>query len=271
MEDRIIYTLQNMSTMSKMNLAFLGYVQSRMEVLKYRTSFIVYGGPGASAWKGNHTDCRCDIITYDTISQLIADYSRNGCAVRLDCGNLTLQEEIPFDVFGKVSIELASNGSNQIEVSSSNVYDYMHEKFPAYAIAASELNLDYADRDYIAIVRNPFNLVPECPKAKTEIVLHHPCIQCGVEKWGECVLKNQMNLYNYSRNSMFLDCNLINTNIHFPTASEIETYISEGYRKFQPYAYGFTLKQLELYLVDLVKPEFREEVRNYVILNSMEG
>jgi hypothetical protein len=270
--ERIIYTLPGMFTKSKLNILLLEFVRQFPHVLKRQTQFFAYGAPSGSFLRGGHGDHLSDILTWNDINTICTGYTRLNCSIRLDFSGLNIGGQIPFDVFGKVTAEMIENGTNQICVSDTEAHDAFKQKYPSFNFVASEFNLEEKERDYRTIVRNAHNFDENLPKTKVEILLHNPCDSCSTSKWGECVLQQQVNILSSTRASAILDCPKLHVNIHYPeNDNEIENYIKLGYLKFQAFNWKQDTKQLEVYLYDLIKDEYRNEARNWILLHYMEG
>lgn len=274
MSNIIYYTLAGIVSKQKINLSIIEYSQKFPNHLKNPTNFIVYGSPGFCAWKGSHNDSIFSYLpTHDELNKIINDYKALGCNIRLDFSNLILCEKnISYDNYAYNLVKIIDDGSNQICVSNSFMYNFVQKNFPNYILIASEFNLDITEKDYFYIVRNNHNLKSITDKNKTEIILHSPCNKCSIDKWSQCIMLNQINIINFNKNMCTLsDCSNLYTNIHINNDQEIEKYKELGYNAFQAFEYIHDLIQLDIYIEDLIKEEYRKEAKNYILLNLNKG
>lgn len=271
---RIIYTLAGMVSKQKINLSMIEYAIKFPNHLKDPVNFIVYGSPGFCAWKGSHNDSiYLSLPTWNELNRISDQYRSLGCNIRLDFSNLILnQENFCYDNYGYNLARLLDDGSNQICISNSYMYDFIQKHFPNYTPIASEFNLDIDERNYFYIVRNNHNLKMITDKNKTEIILHSPCNKCDTNKWSHCIMSNQVNIINFSKNMCTLsECQNLSTNIHMNNDKDIEYYKEVGYTAFQAFEYLHDLIQLDIYIEDLIKEEYKKQAKNYILLNLNEG
>lgn len=244
-------TIPGLYNKHKLNIAFIDYCVKHPDQLIDEVQFTAYGTIPQNVWAGHKNLSRGNVILYNDIFNLINSYNARNTCCRFDCSNLIINP-LDYNVFGKFLLELGNNGSNQIEVSTPEAYDYFTKKFPFYPIVGSEAMIDFAEHmRLIYIVRDEsFNdLLPDnYPKNKVEHIILSPCNLCSCEQRSHCILQESIFINNFSEQSKFNTCSKLN---------------SFSFRVVQKYPYRIQIAEYEsvvdqlcAYVTTLIKSEY---------------
>ena len=252
-----VITLPGLWDHFNLNTLFLQYYnENRYQFIEPKINFIVYGSFPQNTWAGERVSTQPYVLARSVVN-IIDRYSQLGASCRFDCSSLTFDDK-DFNVFGKVMLDNGCNGSNQIEISTPIALEYFSTHYPYYNIVGSQ-RLNASDIDcskLYTLVRNSFNINQqgEVPANKIETIIDNPCDKCSLAQWSECVAIEQININRASKNSVYY-CNNYISNIHYVSAEQnLPT-------KFQFAFYPNTYRQLEMYIVNLILPEYQAEAR----------
>lgn len=252
-----VITLPGLWDSFNLNTLFLQYYnENKYQFIEQRINFIAYGSFPQNTWAGERVSTQPYVLARSIVN-VIDRYSQLGASCRFDCSSLTFDDK-DFNVFGKVMLDSGCNGSNQIEISTPLALEYFSKKYPYYNIVGSQrLNVNDVDSSKLyGLVRNSFNIDQHgsVPLNKVEIIIDNPCDKCDLAQWSECVAIEQMNIDRTSKNSVYY-CNNYTCNIHHVSA------YNNLPQKFQFAFYPNAYRELEMYIVNLILPEYQAEAR----------
>lgn len=244
-----------------------------------------YGCFPGSIWNGGRVVLGS--CTKADIKYVIEELNQRDIAVRFTFTNPLLENVHLFDTFCNLCMELGDNGKNEVLVNSGILEDFIRKMYPKYKILSSttkcindfaliqrELEKDYALVVLDSAMNNRDELFTLDHKEKIELIVNHYCQDnCPRRKEhyaavGRCQLE-------FSEVD-FPACGNINKDFYqimknrsFITAEAIYgRYKESGFYNFKLDGRGFhKYKVLESFVYYLVKPEYRDRVRLFMLKN----
>ena len=242
----------------------------------------VYGCFPGNIWNGGRVILGS--ATRTEIAHVIEEYNRRGIAIRYTYTNPLLERYHVLDTYCNMCMDMADNGLNEVLVNSPALESYLREAYPGYRFISSttkclgdieavreELNKDY----YLVVLDSALNNTEEmwelAPKEKIELIANHYCADnCPRRREHyKAVAKAQLE---YDDSLVFKCENIkrsfqeIQTNCSFISNEDIHgAYREAGFVNFKLDGRGFKrFKVLESFVYYLVKPEYRDFVRNKI-------
>ena len=137
-----------------------------------------------------------------------------------------------------------------------------------YAFDSNILNIfqKYQEIELINIGYNPFEQLKDIDfsqiqnKNKLEISIGH-CQNCSLDKYLECSKSEQKNIYNFSKLSLFTNCQ--NECKNFNYYNDIKPYLKQGIKHFKIISKPNNLTEFNINIIrSFVKPEYQGECIN---------
>jgi hypothetical protein len=188
----------------------------------------------------------------------------------LDCSNPLLNDKDFLDSAMNVMLDTLQNGSNKIIISSIETLNCLKAKYPYYLYIGSEFylasdpELQSLNELYkVKIYHQNLPNYPHIPKNKIQVIINNPCDNCPTV---ECLLNEWQNIYNFKRESYFLNCQKIDITDSSINWELIEKLSEQGYTNFGFNSRGFDLTDINfikrLYIKLFVRPQYQDKVFN---------
>jgi len=260
----------------------------------------VYGSFPSSLWNGGRTfQGKMD---RNFMKEIIRQFNQRGIPIRFTFSNPHIREEHLNDSYCNMCLKIANNGMNEVIVVSPVLEAYIREKYPEFKIISSTCkqirDLDTLkkelEQDYSLVVldynwNNRFEKLEEIPsKERCELLINPCCIpNCPRRKehydyigryhiaLSEHLKKHPNRPFEYEPfycehiTPYFYQTTKHRTHI---TPKDIyEKYVPMGFRNFKiegrslPY-----FSVLESYIYYLVKPEYKDEARLFMLLSKIQ-
>ena len=243
----------------------------------------VYGCFPGSIWNGGRVVLGS--CTRQEMEYAIAEYNKRDIAVRYTFTNPLLEKVHLMDTYCNLCMELGDNGKNEVIVNSPVLEEFIRKMYPDYALISSttkcledirmieqELEKDYSLVVLDSALNNTNELFGLEHKEKIELIANHYCMDnCPRRKEhynavGRCQL-------DFSEVD-FESCGNINRDFYqvMENRSFIRVedlygrYYDAGFCNYKLDGRGFLkYKLLESFVYFLVRPEYRDRVRTYLL------
>lgn len=212
--------------------------------------------------------------------------------LRLNCSNIMLKKEDFYNVMGNLILSLNGSGSNYIEVSNLEFFQYLKEKYPNYKyVFSANANLMHPfnhdilqgliDSEEFDLIELPYNFdlttIQNLPKKYFELQVNSLCPK-SCSYYDECRLAEHEKQYNFSGRTQY-ECvkyNGYDTIKEIINLKDIENiYLPQGYNHFKlidiPAKEAITApdKYINFLVNYFIKPEYQLKV--YKILEGKEN
>lgn len=259
----------------ELHMVFMEYYDTHPEAHLYENSanilLCVQGAFPQVSYSGevNNID---RLMFYEDISHIFTNYHKARISLIIDCSSHFINELNDYDTLGNTILSLANfYGDSAIKVSTNYAYDYFHSKYPnCRMIAAAHYEDDPGDREFF--LRENWNGI-ENAKAKTSRVarrINCICDSCSPEQVLQCQQREDLNATMFSMETMYETCQNLKTNIHI-FSSERDDMSNGGKYFVLPDYHAFPLIQAKEYVKALIKPEFRQEALEWIMLTLKRG
>lgn len=258
----------------ELNTTFMEYFLDHPEMHLYPNSanvnFCVAGSFPQVSYSGevNNTDGLMFHADYMTLFQ---KYHQVHMAVIIDCSSHFINELNDYDVMGNALLTIGNTyGDTGIKVSTNYAYDYFHSKYPnCRMIAAAHYEDDPGDRVFFIKEMWPDIQNTRAHSPRKALRINCVCDGCSLEQRMQCQQKENLDATMFSRETMYTSCQFLTTGIHQvePNQNQMPQKVEEGYKYFiLPNYFMYPMLQAHEYVKNLIKPEYHQEVMNYLML-----
>ena len=260
----------------------------------------VYGTFPSSLWNGGRTfQGRMD---RNFMKEIIKQFNQRGIPIRFTFSNPHIKEEHLNDSYCNMCLKMANNGMNEVIVVSPVLEAYIREKYPEYKIISStckqirdlETLTKELEQDYSLVVldynwNNRFEDLEKIPsKERCELLINRCCIpNCPRRKEhydyiGRYHLALSEHLKKYPNRPFEFEpyyCEYITPYFYQTTKHRTHIKPKDIYEKYVPMGFknfkieGRSLPHfsvLESYIYYMVKPEYKDEARLFMLLSKIE-
>ena len=282
----IYFTLPNFYFNFYINNFFINLSNEKEEFFKEKIIFYnTTGNFPYCYWNGGYNNNYGKGALYN---DFINCSEKNLAPLRFNCSNIFLKEEDFSNTMANLILNLNQNGSNLIEISNLNLYDFLHEKYPDYNFVfspESDLILEQTSETINILLENKLfkiislnenksldiNLLKKIKqKEKIELTVNSYCnINCS--NYLPCRYNSHLNQYNYIKENPYKTCdNSINYQYINPyiTIEDIkEKYLPLGINHFRlSETISDKNDNLFIFLVNyFIKDEFKKDVYEFFI------
>ena len=259
----------------KFNNFFNNYVdnsnknQKEFKLVDNFTVEYVYGAFPWSLWNGGVNSHVGKAVLSQEIEQII---NAINTPIRFDASNILLKEEDYLDIHENAILKI-SNGSNNIyEISNFNLMDYISKMYLNNKFIISnnlqittDLNEDLINtlinNDNIDLINLGYHLIYDISKInnkdKIECMIGY-CYNCSNKQNLICNFQEQQNIYNFSGNSLFINCSSCNKNVDY--YQQILPMYHKGIKHFKIMTSVSNLDDFNINIIkSFIKPEFQGE------------
>ncbi|MCR5739072.1 MAG: hypothetical protein K6G43_04585 [Lachnospiraceae bacterium] len=221
------------------------------------------------------------------IQSILDIYNQRNIPVRFTWTNTLIGEKECYDTYCNLIMRLADNGLNQVLVNSPALEKYLRENYPSFKMISSTTKritdrdrlLEEFEKDYFLVVLDyDLNhdeevlrqIVDSGNAGRCEILVNEVCYPGCPKRKAHYEQQSRLQL-EYDTVTTF-PCPNIQTPRKFSECmdrpafikdTEIDSYIERGFRQFKIAGRGMPEEYLiESYLYFLVRPEYRELVKN---------
>ena len=258
-----------------LNLAFIQFYRQNPHThlhpeLNNRLNFLTSGSFAQISYSGevNHVNA---LMFHSNFLQMFNDYHDKGVAVVVDCSSHLITDLNNYDVLGNAVLTIGNTyGDTGIKVSTNYAYDYFHQKYPnCRMIAAAHYEGDPEDREFFfkeswGDIQNNSVKAP-----RTAVRVNCLCDSCPADLRFQCLQSEDLNASIFSNESRLNTCDKLRQNLHtfVLETDQMPDLVKQGYKYFifPNYCYS-SLVQAQEYVKNLIKPEYRQEALNYVML-----
>lgn len=171
-------------------------------------------------WNGGYNNNIGPGVIYDNFFTLNNDTS---IPLRINCSNIYLQKKDFYDTMANTILKICENGSNEIELSNLELFNYLKNKYPNYKYIFSKeadlinpftpdiINCINESKNFKLISLPPslsknLNFLKQIENKKNiELSINATCdINC--ENYNKCLLQSHISQYNYSKENYFNIC-----------------------------------------------------------------
>lgn len=262
----IYITLPNFFFYRDINISLIELSKNKPEYFRDNICFLKQEGAFPFMyWAGEKN--------YNLSTAIYSDYelflNKSIIPLQIDCSNPLLDLNDLNDSTINTMLTVLQNGSNKLIVSNINILEELQKKYPYYNYIGSEFfiasdpELQYLDKlEKIKITYNNLNNYISIPKNKIEVIFNSPCKDCPTVA---CLLKEWEHIYDFKKESYFLNCASINETIANYQWKLIEELNQQGYINFCFNTRGMYLKDINyiktIYINLFVKEEYRDKAR----------
>lgn len=266
----------------KFNLFFKEYIENNRSnrqnklIADFNIEY-VYGSFPWSYWNGGINNHKGQAILSNDIHNF---FNRINIPIRIDASNIYINESNYYDIHENTILKIANGTNTSYEISDLNLMSYiakynLNNKFIIsnnaqllYAFDSNILNIfqKYQEIELINIGYNPFEQLKDIDfsqiqnKNKLEISIGH-CQNCSLDKYLECSKSEQKNIYNFSKLSLFTNCQ--NECKNFNYYNDIKPYLKQGIKHFKIISKPNNLTEFNINIIrSFVKPEYQGECIN---------
>lgn len=258
-----------------LNMTFMEFYDNRPETHLYEFSqnilFCVEASFPQVSYSGE-TNNITPLAFYEDIAHMFSNYHKARMSLIIDCSSHFINELNDYDILGNMILSQANNyGDSSIKVSTNYAYDYFHSKYPnCRMIASAHYEDNPGDREFFlkekwGNIENKNVKSPRCARRVNCI-----CDQCSQEQILQCQQSEDLNSTIFSIESMYETCANLKTNVHIFSSEhdDIQELSGKGYKYFVlPNYHTFPLIQAKEYVKALIKPEYREEALEWIMLS----
>lgn len=210
--------------------------------------------------------------------------------LRFNFSNLMLTKEDFDNVMANLILDLNGNGSNEIELSNLELFNYLRENYPVYSRYIFSKNADIIsemtpevinaliESDNFSLIELPvyyngnFEQLKQIQKRKYIELVINPICNKTCNNFNNCRLKENISHYNYSRESIYCNCTArhkFNKNPDLISLEEIEKdYLPLGIFNFK--IEDFPRNEPDINYCDFlvqyfIKPEYQIEALNLLL------
>lgn len=262
---------------SQFNQFFQNYIEDNR--LRQQSKLIanfnieyIYGAFPWSYWNGGINNHYGAAVFADNMNTI---FTKTLTPIRVDMSNIFIKQYDYYDIHENTILKMA-NGTNTVyEISDLNLMEYISEynlnnkfiisnNFQLIQNFNSDIiNLmqDSEEIDLINIDYNTYNLLQNNINSnKLEISIGY-CQNCSFEKQLFCSENEQKNIYNFSKQSCFINCpNEYKINNYY---NIIKPYLKKGIKHFKIITGPNNLKDFNIKIIkSFVKPEYQGECIN---------
>lgn len=229
----------------------------------------VYGSFPWSIWNGGANSHIGKAILSPDIEYIINIVNT---PIRFDASNILLKENDYFDLHENAILRIANGTNNIYEISNFNLMNYISNQYLNNKFIISnnlqnttDLNEDLIniliDDNSIELINLGYHLEYDIQKInyknKIELSIGY-CGNCSTKQNLICSFQEQQNIYNYSGNSLFINCSSCNKNTNY--YNEILPLYKKGIKHFKITTAISNLNDFNINIIkSFVKPEFQGE------------
>jgi len=259
----------------------------------------VYGTFPSSLWNGGRTfKGRMD---RNYMKEILKQFNQRGIPCRFTFSNPHIREEHLNDSYCNMCLKMANNGLNEVIVVSPILEAYIRKHYPKYKIVSStckqienpEALKEELEKDYSLVVldynwNNKFEDLEKVPLKERCELLINPCCKPNCERrkehydyigkyhiaLSEHLKKHPNKPFKYESfhcdhiTPFFYQTTKYST--HITPKDIFEKYVPMGFNNFKIEGRSLPLfSVLESYIYYLVKPEYKDEARLFMLLSKL--
>lgn len=270
------------------NLSLISLLRNQPELFYDNINIqAVYGCFPGQKWNGGRGatgDC-----IFSEIETIINTYAENDIPLRFTYTNSLITEKHLDSIYDNFITKMAENGKNEILVNSSLLESYLRKTYPNYKYLSSTTKCLLNEEDIIKEAENYYltvldyrknldiNFLSNLPNPeKYEILINAYCDPNCQNRSSHYYILSKSQLNN---DNIDMPCKLRKNSFYealdsFSTVLKIEdlytTYVDMGFQHFK--IEGRTnhiLDLIESYLYYMVKPEYKDKIRYYLLKTIM--
>lgn len=245
----------------------------------------VYGTFPGCIWNGGRVQYGgCSL---ENMQATIAGYNQKKISVRFTFTNRQITGRHHFDYYGNTILQIADNGLNGVNTSQDKFAEYIQQNYPSYYIINSTTRNIKTVEEVNQISENRLTVIPYTMNNTDAITqLTHPehieilCCETCID---DC--PNRSHHYDVLSTAQMLrptemfkcphGCEMyyyyetVPTRKHHITPEDIENkYLPLGFNQFKISGRNDSIiNVIERYVTYLAKPEYRDTVRNHLLIN----
>ena len=300
--NKIYFSIPNYWYLRQVNLALLNLKER--EPNKFYEDVIIdscFGCFPGCVWNGGRGFNSWGSVTSETIQNIAKDFNSRGISLRHTFTNLLIEEKHLFDTVGNTILQLTENFSdvqNGCTVNSQLMFDYIKTNYPNFDLIWSTTKeissideINTLSKDNLLVISYTFNnhfdkLSQLKYPHNIEILCYEEgCIDnCPLRPWHN-MITSRINMCGEEYEEGFVCPRRLNdpTSYYYTTSAnrfyyiDIDTirekYLPLGFNQFKisgrSEIKASIINAIENYVNYFVKPEYKDEIRNKLLINVL--
>ena len=182
-----------------------------------------------------------------TYHKLLKQNEFNIIKNRIDLSNINIDTIDYNDKYLNTVLDIFQNGTNQIEITNLEMFEYIINKYPYYHYIFSSngdivqpftpdiLNviLDNEKINFVNIPNTKLDLIDQINKKyKIELTVNNLCSNCSINQQQTCKTQEQINIYNFTNTSCINKCAKINNATIISIEDILQKYLPIGIQHY---------------------------------------
>ena len=237
--------------------------------------FGAYGKIGPSYWYGgiNHYN---DYWSVREVKSKFTMYENLSVRILMDCSNILLDEKDLNDSYNNMILKELDAGSHEVLVYSPMLTNYIANKYPSIVLVGSQ-KLTLQNPDFC--LEKPFSKIEYSNQLPANVPyigriknLNNKCHNCEQAKQMECLLKEDVRIYDFYKQTNYDKCLNYTENLwQVPFSDLYDQSINKNETTSYMLPFHFSIeRQLYDYIHYIIKPEYQDEVF-LMILMKLQG